>query len=641
MSKLQSDQSSSFNIAIVGGGPKAIFALESLVSGALFGKAPDPTNYLASLGVDGFEDAAPELFDSNAPGADECTPWTKMPNWAQIEPTRSMKITIFEPGEVGEGMAFQRTLPLFMRFNTRARIVDPWTNSEWEKPWTYDEWVERGGLEEARAHYDAEVWAKYEDVIHSKFPPRAIVGEYNKWVYSEILRQTPPSIIIEQVREKVEDIDDVHERFDQVLLATGHAPDIGNVTASRNALGNDWQADVPLVSRVYPTDQLDAIAPGARVAIRGAALTMIDAVLTLTEGRGGRFVPAEGAEENKSEGDTREDGDLELRYEPSGNEPSVILPASRSGQFMWPKPLTNVAEGDREIINKHLRELNELGVYCQLDELFGHLEGCAADLLIAQGWDEADAHDDFKEWLEDGWDRCPNTRYGEVNKPWEAPVGVPGNSRSREHLRSGIDQTLGLAKRGPAWAGARAWAGMDPRMIDFVSLGKSDEWRWQRWWKRVGHLESLSFGPPMVNARKILALLDAGILSGNWMDEVVAITTRGASAEDGTDLNDEIDVVVDAVLAPAGVRDAINPVTDTALEAGEITMYEGQRGMAVTADARAVKKNGEASTWLSAVGRPTADQLMNNDTLNRAMHPLPQRWARRMLNLWLEVEPQV
>ena len=145
----------------------------------------------------------------------------------------------------------------------------------------------------------------------------------------------------------------------------------------------------------------------------------------------------------------------------------------------------------------------------------------------------------------------------------------------------------------------------------------------------------------MVNARKILALLDAGILSGNWMDEVVAITTRGASAEDGTDLNDEIDVVVDAVLAPAGVRDAINPVTDTALEAGEITMYEGQRGMAVTADARAVKKNGEASTWLSAVGRPTADQLMNNDTLNRAMHPLPQRWARRMLNLWLEVEPQV
>ena len=57
--------------------------------------------------------------------------------------------------------------------------------------------------------------------------------------------------------------------------------------------------------------------------MKGIGLTFIDAVLSLTEGRGGTF-------------ERMPDG--RLSYRASGGEPATILPFSRSGLPMAPKP---------------------------------------------------------------------------------------------------------------------------------------------------------------------------------------------------------------------------------------------------------------------------------------------------------------
>jgi hypothetical protein len=64
------------------------------------------------------------------------------------------------------------------------------------------------------------------------------------------------------------------------------------------------------------------IPAGAKVAMQGIGLTFIDAVLELTEGRGGRFERA---------------ADGTLSYKASGKEPKVIIPFSRTGLPMTPK----------------------------------------------------------------------------------------------------------------------------------------------------------------------------------------------------------------------------------------------------------------------------------------------------------------
>jgi hypothetical protein len=57
----------------------------------------------------------------------------------------------------------------------------------------------------------------------------------------------------------------------------------------------------------------------------------------------------------------------------------------------------------------------------------------------------------------------------------------------------------------------------------------------------------------------------------------------------------------------------------------------GGRGLEVTADAACVGRSGSPSPGLAAIGRPTEDSVIGNDTLNRVLHPQADSWARRVV----------
>ena len=83
----------------------------------------------------------------------------------------------------------------------------------------------------------------------------------------------------------------------------------------------------PGPSGVFPVERRlsrDAVAPGATVAIRGFALTFIDAALALTEGAAARS--------------SRLDHPYRLRYLPGGDDAGVIFPFSRTGGPCSPSP---------------------------------------------------------------------------------------------------------------------------------------------------------------------------------------------------------------------------------------------------------------------------------------------------------------
>ncbi|WP_053710296.1 FAD/NAD(P)-binding protein [Streptomyces sp. NRRL B-3648] len=114
---------------------------------------------------------------------------------------------------------------------------------------------------------------------------------------------------------------------DEVLLLTGHShhdPErspTGRRLAKCAALGGAHH-----VAHPYPMDRRlgpDHCGPEKVVGCVGMGLTAIDAILHLTEGRGGRFEPVPG------------DG---LVYRPSGAEPAGIVAFSGSGLFTFARP---------------------------------------------------------------------------------------------------------------------------------------------------------------------------------------------------------------------------------------------------------------------------------------------------------------
>ncbi|QHT57088.1 hypothetical protein GXP71_14030 [Cellulomonas sp. H30R-01] len=112
---------------------------------------------------------------------------------------------------------------------------------------------------------------------------------------------------------------------DDVLLVTGHGSPRPAHPAADPCAGPGDHAAVH-VTRAYPLDGPGSVAeapPGSRVALVGTGMTALDVLIALTAGRGGRFARGPGGR---------------LTYLRSGAEPSAIHCTSGSGVFPYARP---------------------------------------------------------------------------------------------------------------------------------------------------------------------------------------------------------------------------------------------------------------------------------------------------------------
>lgn len=124
-----------------------------------------------------------------------------------------------------------------------------------------------------------------------------------------------------------------------------------------------------------------------------------------------------------------------------------------------------------------------------------------------------------------------------------------------------------------------------------------------------------AFGPPPINASKLLALVDAGQVD-------LAYLTGGSCHHAG---------VVDAVLPDSGAVADADSVPARLVADGYARVARFRRGLDVDADGLCRSPDGVRVSGLAAIGRPTEDSVIGNDTLSRHLHPLADRWARQVV----------
>jgi uncharacterized NAD(P)/FAD-binding protein YdhS len=552
----------SLRIAIVGCGPKGTFALERLLGHA------ERAGASARLEVDLFE-----MHRIPAAGP------------------------VYDP--------FQ---PDYLRMNFAAEQIDMWWPEDGVVAGTerlsFCEWAALAGREQVRDAY----------------PARAEVGEYLSDGFRRLLAHCPSNVDLAVHRTMVTAIR--RERrgwklesegagaacssagYDEILLASGHPREARRVPEI-------WQHRASLIPAVFPVErQLSPglIAPGASVAVRGFALTFIDAALALTEGRGGVF--------------RAHAGSSRLQYEPSGQQVGLILPFSRSGRPMLAKPepsmLASVAELE-EIAERGRGRLLATGRDLSIDaDLLGLLASTAsASLLIAQG-------------LPSGGERELALSRRMLTR-LRRSVSEPAVACAREAVGE-IERSLAVGRGelepDDAWALGHAWRALYPALVTRVSGHPLQPQAWPAFHRLAREMERLAFGPSPVNAAKLLALIEAGVVS---LRHVSGASLESDSRETRLCSGlacDPVGVVVDAVLAPPG---ADGGLSGDLLRAGHARLLAGARGLEVRHDGSCVGANGELTPGLAAIGRVTEDSVIGNDTLSRTLHPLSDHWARRVV----------
>ncbi|MGW1976896.1 FAD/NAD(P)-binding protein [Streptomyces sp. NPDC001889] len=166
------------------------------------------------------------------------------------------------------------------------------------------------------------------------YAPRAVYGRYLRSVHRSIAAHPPPRTRLVSHTARVDTLVPLpgggyrltldrppHTlRAHAVLLATGHPRNEPEASEREMLCFAHRHPGVRYVRGDAAADleaELgeSAVPPGAPIAVRGLGLSFYDVLLTLTVGRGGRFVRAPGGT---------------LRYEPGGREPR-ILAGSRGG----------------------------------------------------------------------------------------------------------------------------------------------------------------------------------------------------------------------------------------------------------------------------------------------------------------------
>ncbi|MFC5215337.1 FAD/NAD(P)-binding protein [Streptomyces coerulescens] len=415
---------------------------------------------------------------------------------------------------------------------------------------------------------------------------------------------------------------------DEILFVTGHSWNTPAAGSEEERLATH----AGYVPTPYPlAERLDegAVRAGLPVAVRGLGLTAIDVFLQLTEGRGGAFVP---------DPDRAPHG---LRYVPSGREPSVIVAVSPSGVPVSGRPLNAkvgdparlehtgvyftvdavralrsrvaepLADGRRPLdFDRHLFPLvclemawvhhRTLRGEAAMSRLQDAVAPAYADFLAGRGpWGEKGADAlirAFETPLDDV--RSPSARFdpralldplpagsavhGDDGADWARRVEEFLRRDHRDALEGNLLNAVKAACDG-VWRDLRAVFG---EAVDFGGLTPDSHRRFVR--THLRHYNRLSNGAGLEPMRKVLALLDAGLLDLSVGPEPVV---RPAGADSGaftvsgtrTGVVRSVRAVVEGRVHPFDPRRDVLPLYRSLLDAGLVRLWRN-RGSARSED---------------------------------------------------------
>ncbi|GHC99704.1 FAD/NAD(P)-binding protein [Zhihengliuella salsuginis] len=495
---------------------------------------------------------------------------------ARLPDGARVAVDVFDPAAPGGGAVWDPELPAALRLNAPAAMVDA-RGAGWTE--TLADWIERVHPGHAGEPY----------------PPRRLVGEYLRLAFEALA--AGGRLELRHHRVRIGGLGDGSglidpSAYDEVLLATGHAG-----------------------APPRPAEAAAGIPAGAEATVRGAALTGLDAVLLLTEARGGRWraLPA--------------DPLGLLAYEPSGAEPSLIRLASRTGVLMAPKP-EHPHPGLRPIVEAAAASVRDWGRRVRTtaaapDPAFPHTLAAAEAVpldplwrvLISAGREAADAYGVQTSGL----------------RLWRALLtGCAGaepeeraGRRPAEFLRSRLAIDAGLARPDEPWILGRLWQGVYRDMVGALDRLPRSARDQRRFRAIAAQQERSAFGPPAETVRKLLALLDAGLV------EISVGVPAGGAIVDAVTTGPGI---LAAPAAPASAAEFHDPLYADLDRRALTTVRPGERGILTDADAACVGPAGHRTGWLSALGRPTEDPVLGHDTLDRTLHDDGRRWAAAVVD---------
>jgi hypothetical protein len=498
---------------------------------------------------------------------------------------------------------------------------------------------------------------------------RAVVGRYLMDGFRRILDKLPPTVSVSCHVGEVLDIRAVGRsyqlkcssadeptkeiRLDKILLATGHSQRLPSVTEKQYQAFAGRHQGALFIPFVYPVVKtMAAIPAGARVAMHGVGLTFIDAVLELTEGRGGHFVRS---------------ADNSLSYTACGREPLSMIPFCRSGLPMAPKandlpafmrPLTFFTEkAVAELRSKQAGEQLELESLWPLFELEMELHYYRVAMGESEARSQLEACGSDGKVMRQFIDSYLESNPSQVRFDYQQvldPVGDRRFDNGKEYnsfVEGYMAEEIARARLGQGGCGVKAaidiWYEVRKELGSALKFGgltpESHRKLIEHYFPRF---KRIVFGPPIINIEKLLALVRAGLI-----DFSTARNPRVLSNESDGCFELRCDEIPNAVTQAEVLVDARYPSSNIFWDASPLYRNLQRRGIVRAYQNRSldpeisgycpgaidmiegsnfvVNGDGVGNEDISVIGIPTEGNIVGNKTIARGDYP--GTWAAQVI----------
>jgi len=461
---------------------------------------------------------------------------------------------------------------------------------------------------------------------------RELLGYYFIDAVIAVIKEKHPSIEIQLVRERICDLDIMEDKsiltgaageipfqYDSVILATGHSYE----STSFSHLKQDPEASYTIIDEVYPVERLSEIPARADVAIYGTGLTFLDAMLELTEGRGGIFYKKED----------------EYHYLSSGHEP-IMYPFSRRNlpnmpvnaysnsnkrtlAFMTDEWLNGLLAQNRKIdFIEEIIPILDLEVKYAFYPLIPEFNGLDNESILALLHDDSQEKlfslfalvnpmlysklpldTNYQEFILDLSNYCLQmTEFGEFHSPMAAATAA---------LREGFEQIVKINNA-----------------VGFTA--NSQKAFEDKWFPNINHL---AYGPPREVSEKFFCLMREGFVKFIFSD-TASVTQAGNSIRlKNKYMEKDFQYLLNARIQKGNLRIKNHPLYDRLLNKGIIKEWVNEQ---LSTGKIAIDKNGKPAGLkeqhkIYLYGIPTEGQVISNDSILRTRNNFAKPWAKDTL----------
>lgn len=474
--------------------------------------------------------------------------------------------------------------------------------------------------------------------IDRLYAARAIVGAYLENGFSRLCQNLPENVLVHQHIAEVRSIDRVgqsykisfekHKKigvisgFQQILITTGH---------QRHKIPTNTNYN--LIPFVYPVEKtLKRVTEKQTVVVKGMGLTCIDALLALTEGRGGAF-------------DKNTDGTY--TYFASGREPKHIFPFSKSGLLMLPKydfnpekeKPTLYVENSKLYANEKLSFKNDI-----LPLVIQDMEYAYYNTLFTHEREVLTYHADYKEIkiqieaFHNNYPGYPRFSLEKLLNPGLNP-NKSTHENTIEYIAAFITENNRHIVHEAKLRAAAVWRKISPVFNEIYSFGGLNPISHQEFdTYYFGKLNRVAYGPPPQNLKKIIALAQAGIVDFQFAANPHIEPCGSGIALSNRNSISYGDVLIDARIPKNSLKKEASGLFRSLCENGLAKPYKNADkynlyepgALEINRKGALINPQGKPEN-ISLYGTPTEGIVHDNDTLSRTRNNFSRYWAHSVI----------